>query len=249
MMKFSLSVEDGYLVDKSEYHPLLISMLRLDPRLDNVIREFNLYLTEFHGYGRGLYTKYSERPIAYFPLKVLLKDGTSIEVDDIYVLEDVIVNYKDVEMVGPLKFEQYFKIRNNLTDIVSFPYFLDTFCRHLELEYNSSLPNGEFCYRSPFDKKQNVYLVNPNLKGYEHLYNYLEAQEGLDRRFVKEAIEVFEDYLTKINDIALDPFKTIKVINNINTIMIKFEPSIMDKWGLLNKYLKTKSNKGKQWLQ
>ena len=240
-MKFSLNVEDGYLIDSSIYHPIMTTMLRIDVRLSSLIHEFNNYLTNVYGYVRGLYTKYSEKPIANFPLKVYLEDGSTIEVDSIYALEDVIINYKNIVSVAGIKLDEYLKIRNNLSEIVTYPYFLEPFTKYLELEYNKSLPNGEFLYHSPFGNNHNVYLVNPNLEGYEHIYNFLEEQEGLSNEFKEEAINVFEDYLTKIYDIAVDPYKTIKVVNGLNTITVNFEPSIMDKWGLITKKLsKTK---------
>ena len=236
MKAFSLNVEDGYLIDSSEYYSLLSTMLRIDIGLDNLIAEYNTYLTNTGVAPLGLYPKYSEKPIVLFPLEIELSNNDIMIVDNIYELEEVVANYENIKTIGRIQFKEFLKIRKTLSGSITYPYFLDAFSRHLELEYNRSVINSEFIYKSPFNNKQEIFLVNPNLNGYEHLYSFLETKQ-FDNVFVKNAVNVFESYLTKINDLAPDPYKTIKVTNYLNLIKIDFEPSVMDKWGCIQREL------------
>lgn len=243
MKKFRLRVYYDSYVDDSDYYPLKILPMLVQPELLNLIHIFN---TSVFKDSKGIYYGNSKKPIAYFPIEIYFKEGKVKVVNSLAELETVILSYgSEIRQISMFNIDKNFIIKhlNSISEYSTYPYFLELFCYSLEIEYNTGVLLSNYIINSPFQQKTDIYLYHPDELEYADIRTLLVSKD-LDtvipnfEWFAKEADKLITYYVNEISKFMKDPYRTIKanystgLTTNLNIELI---PSIMERWGLIAK--------------
>lgn len=245
MKNFKLDLYDKAYVDASDYYPLKILPMGINPELLNLINIFNKAV--FND-SEGLYYGTSKKPLVYFPFEIILRNNKILIIENLEEFKFTVLEHsKDIKQISSFNIDRAFIYSHldSLSEHTCYPYFLDLFCYSLELEYNTGVLLSDYLIKSPFQQSTYLCLYHPDELQYANIDNLLKSKDLENlipnyEHFVRIANKIITDYCSKISEYMNDPYRTIKVnfLTGISTTLnIELIPSIMERWGLIAKHM------------